>query len=131
MTLLIRWAKFAAVGAMGSALQLVALALLNGWRPGHYLVASTIAIELALLHNFAWHALYTWRDRPGGSAGQQFVRFHFSNGLVSMAGNLILMRMLVGTLAVPVIAANALAIAACGFVNFWLGDTWVFATRRA
>ena len=130
MKTLLRWCKFNLVGAMGMAVQLAALALFNRWSGGHYLVATAAAIELTLLHNFAWHLRYTWRDRSDGSTLAQLVRFHLSNGLVSMAGNLVLMRLLVEEAHLPVLSANALAILSCSIVNFCLGDSWVFAPQR-
>jgi len=128
---LIRLVKFNLVGAMGMIVQLCALALLNRWAPGHYLYASAAAVELAILHNFAWHMSYTWRDRKDHSGRlSQLIRFHLSNGLVSMLGNLALMRILVEELRLPVLAANGIAILCCSLVNFGLGDAWVFAARR-
>jgi putative flippase GtrA len=92
----IRWGKFNLVGAMGMAVQLGTLALLERLIAGHYLYASAAALEITLLHNFVWHVHYTWRDRRDGSALlAQLTRFHLSNGLVSMVGNLALMRILV------------------------------------
>jgi putative flippase GtrA len=98
--------------------------------PGHYLLASAAAIELTLLHNFVWHVHYTWRDRRGDSAMPgQLMRFHLSNGLVSMLGNLALMRVLVREGHMPVLAANCIAILCCSLVNFCLGNNWAFAAR--
>jgi len=126
-----RWGKFNLVGAVGMVVQLAALALLNRWVSGHYLVASVAAVELALLHNFVWHLRYTWHDRRDGSTRlNQLLRFHLSNGLVSMLGNLALMRILVQEARIPVMAANGIAILCCSVVNFSLGDSWVFAVRR-
>ena len=128
MKTLIRWSKFNLVGAIGMVVQLAVLWLLNRWMAGHYLYASAIAVEVTLLHNFAWHIRYTWRDRRDDSSRtSQLVRFHLSNGLVSMLGNLALMRLLVDEARLPVIAANAIAILCCSLVNFCLGDGWVFA----
>ena len=127
MNAVVRWGKFNLVGAMGMAMQLAALAAINHCAPGHYLYATAAAIEIAVLHNFVWHLHYTWRDRRGGSAMVQLVRFHLSNGLVSMAGNLVLMRVLVAEARVPVLAANAIAILGCSLINFWMGDCWAFA----
>jgi putative flippase GtrA len=124
----IRWWKFNLVGAMGMALQLVALALINRWTGGHYLCAAAIAMEFALLHNFVWHLHYTWRDRRDDSAlPSQLLRFHLSNGLVSMLGNLALMRILVREAHLPVLASNSIAILCCSILNFCLGDLWAFA----
>jgi putative flippase GtrA len=128
MNTLIRWGKFNLVGAIGMVVQLAALALLNRWTAGHYLIASAAAIEITLLHNFVWHLHYTWRDRRDRSALlAQLVRFHLSNGLVSMVGNLALMRILVQQAHLPLLVSNCIAILCCSVVNFCLGDRWSFA----
>jgi putative flippase GtrA len=56
----------------------------------------------------------------------RLIRFHLSNGAVSIAGNLLLMRWLVGGLHIPLMPANFAAIAACSLINFALGDRFVF-----
>ena len=130
MNTVIRWGKFNLVGAVGMVVQLAVLAVLNRCVPGHYLLASAAAIEITLLHNFVWHLHYTWRDRRDNSALMtQLLRFHLSNGLVSMLGNLALMRVLVQQAHMPVLIANAIAILCCSIVNFWLGDGWAFAAH--
>jgi putative flippase GtrA len=127
MNTLIRWGKFNLVGAIGVAVQLAALALFNRLAPGHYLCATAAAIELTLLHNFVWHLHFTWRDRRNDSAVlAQLVRFHLSNGLVSMLGNLILMRLLVHQAHLPILLANAVAILCCSILNFVLSNHWAF-----
>ena len=122
MNTFLRWWRFNIVGAMGMVVQLAALALMNRWSGGHYLVASAAAIELAVLHNFVWHVRYTWRDRWDDSAVlSRLLRFHLSNGLVSMAGNLALMRVLVDELRLPVLVANGIAILCCSVVKLLAG----------
>ncbi len=127
MNPLLRWGKFNMVGALGMAVQLGSLAVFNRMAAGHYLIATAAAIELTLLHNFAWHLHFTWRDRREGSAVGQLVRFHLSSGMVSLAGNLALMRLLVHGRHLPVVLANGIAIVCCSVVNFCLGDAWAFA----
>jgi len=128
MNSLTRWLKFNLVGAVGMGLQLGLLALLNRSFPGHYLLVSSVALEVTLLHNFVLHLNYTWRDRSCGSTRLvQLLRFHLSNGMVSMVGNLALMRVLVHGVRMPVVAANALAILCCSMLNYCLGDSWAFA----
>ncbi len=128
MNALVRWGKFNLVGAGGVVVQLAALALLNHFAPGHYLMCTAAAIEIALLHNFAWHVRYTWRDRrDGGPIVGPLLRFHFSNGMVSLVGNLLLMRILVQAAHFAVLPANGVAILFCSVVNFGFGDRWVFA----
>ena len=132
MNTLIRWGKFNAVGVMGMMLQLTALAVFERCAPAHYLVASAAAVELAVLHNFAWHLHYTWRDRADDSAPLvRLVRFHLSNGLVSMVGNLAILRFLVQKARVPILIADSIAILLCSLINFCLGDHWVFRANTA
>lgn len=121
-----RWLKFNAVGAMGMVVQLGLVAVFNHLMAGRYLLATALAIEITLLHNFFWHVRYTWRDRKDSAGVGPLVRFHLSNGLVSMVGNLALMPLLVGLMGMPVLVANGVAILCCSVVNFWLGDGWVF-----
>lgn len=130
MSPFLRWCRFNLVGAMGMGVQLGLLAVFNRLLRGHYLCAASAAVELTLLHNFTWHVQYTWRDRRESSSRlQQFVRFHLSNGAVSILGNLGLMRLLVGTANVPVLPANLVAILCCSVANYCLGDGWAFAAR--
>jgi putative flippase GtrA len=125
LTTFVRWWKFNLVGAAGMVVQLGALAVFNRWMGRHYLWASAAAIEITLLHNFIWHSRYTWRDRPIGF--RQLLRFHLSNGLVSMLGNLVLMDVLVGVAGLPVEISNVVAIVCCSVANFCLGNRWAFA----
>jgi len=126
---LTHWLRFNLVGVIGVAVQLSALALFNRLLRGHYLLATIAALELTLLHNFVWHLHYTWRDRTG-SIPAQLLRFHLSNGLVSLAGNLLLMRLLVSHAHLPLLAANATAIACCSLANFLLSHYWIFAAQK-
>jgi putative flippase GtrA len=132
VTTLIRWGKFNLVGAIGMALQLAVLALFNRCSGGHYLCASAAAVEVTLLHNFVWHLHFTWSDRRTSSAILgQLLRFHLANGMVSIAGNLLLMRVLAGAAGLPLLAANSIAILCCSIVNFGLGESWAFAGRKS
>lgn len=123
-----RPAKFAFVGAMGIIVQLVALHWLVVIGCG-YLIATIISVEAAVLHNFVWHQKFTWRDRSGFTSaglGSRLLRFHLSNGLISIAGNILLMRIFVGEFGISVVPANLLSITACCLTNFVASDRWVF-----
>ena len=126
MNALLRWGKFNAVGGMGMAVQMGSLWALNRWLPGHSFWASAVAVEMAVVHNFVWHVRYTWRERMG-SPWRMAVRFHLANGLVSVVGNVVLIRILYGMWHVPLMVANLLAVGCCSVVNFGLGEGWVFA----
>jgi putative flippase GtrA len=129
----LRWLKFNFVGALGIGVQLAALAALT--RLGlWYLAATALAVEAAVLHNFVWHERMTWRDRATPVLRHllgRFLRFQLANGLISLAGNLLVMRLLVGALHLPVLWANLGAITACGVVNFLVSDRLVFVDRRS
>ena len=124
-----RWLVFNAVGAMGIVVQMgILLALVSGFKV-RYLPATGIAVEAAVLHNFFWHEHWTWSDRTK-SAESSFIHrfwgFHLTNGALSIAGNLILMRFFVEDLGLKYLAANALAIALCAILNFVASDRLVF-----
>jgi putative flippase GtrA len=128
-----RWLRFNAVGAMGIVVQLAALGALRGGLGLPYLAATAVAVELAVLHNFAWHERWTWKDRTGRHSGvaMRLVRFHLGNGIISLLVNLGLMRLLVGRFHIQYIAANLAAIAAGSIANFMVGEWLVFGATAA
>jgi putative flippase GtrA len=124
----IRWLKFNFVGAIGIAVQLGMLSLLNCLKL-NYMLATALAVESAVLHNFLWHERFTWRDRGSRHVRDSIaclIRFNLTTGAVSIAGNLLLMRLLVGQSHLPLFLANLLSIAGCSLVNFLITDRWVF-----
>ena len=124
-----RWLKFNSVGAIGIGVQLAALSFLAGGLGMNYLVATALAVELAVLHNFLWHERWTWADRfVNGRRGwaKRLLQFNLTTGTVSIAGNLLFMRFFVGTLEIHFMVANLMTIAACSIVNFLVADRLVF-----
>ena len=131
MKTLSRTAVFALVGALGFGCQLGVLHLLVG--AGLAVSISTaLAVLTAVAHNFLWHRGWTWRDRPAsaGSPHGQFLRFVGLNGLVSLAGNVVITAGLAGS-GLPVLAANAVAVVVCSLANFVLANRLVFAAASA
>ena len=124
------WLKFNAVGAIGIVVQLAALAILKSLLHMEYLLATALAVEVAVLHNFIWHQRWTWADRAGTTAAARLVRFNLSTGTVSVAANLLFMRLLVGQLHMQYLLANLSSIAAASLANFLLSDLVVFRDRR-
>ncbi|HYG97865.1 MAG TPA: GtrA family protein [Terriglobales bacterium] len=132
-TTVVRWFKFNFVGAIGIVVQLVALSILKSALGLHYLLATAVAVETAVLHNFLWHERFTWTERCTGSRRDMFsrlARFNLSTGLISILGNLLLMRMLVEHFEVHYILANMIAIGTCSLVNFLVSDQMVFRKLR-
>lgn len=126
----VRWLKFNFVGGIGIGVQLATLALLVHVLEIPYLIATVAAVETALLHNFVWHERFTWLDRTRASHPRQvagrLLRFHAGNGVISLVGNVLLMRLLVGVFGLEPLIANAIAIAACALLNFAAGEWFVF-----
>lgn len=128
-----RWVKFNLVGGIGIFVQLAALAVFRSWLRLDYLLATGLAVEIAVVHNFLWHERFTWADRRAARPLQSFIRlakFNASNGLVSIIGNLLLMRLLVGEFKVNYFVSNLIAIVVCSLVNFLLGDRFVFGPDK-
>lgn len=136
---LLRWCKFNLVGGIGIGVQFGALFLLKGVLHFNYLAATAIAVETAVMHNFVWHEQFTWSDRTKSDRTksnrlkpsrrrplQRFLRFHLSNGAVSIFGNLALMKVMVGQAHMNYLLANAIAITLCSLANFLVSETWVF-----
>jgi putative flippase GtrA len=124
-----RWLKFNLVGAIGIVVQLAVLGILNGVLTVGYLPATALAVEAAVLHNFLWHERFTWADRASVTRRQallRLVRFNLTTGAVSILGNLLLMKLLVGQAHVPALAANLASIAGCSLVNFLVSEYVVF-----
>ncbi|MDQ1639999.1 MAG: hypothetical protein QOF62_3338 [Pyrinomonadaceae bacterium] len=124
------WIKFNVVGVLGFVLQLGALFVLtHRSHPISYLTATALAVELAILNNFFWHQLWTWRDRPSLSVNEtlrRLAKFNITTGLVSIAGNLVFMSILVGRFGLAIVLANLISVLACSLLNFILADRLAF-----
>jgi putative flippase GtrA len=126
-----RFFRFNAVGVAGFAVQLAVVWLLSHVASGsggtwHMAGITAVAVEAAILHNFFWHERWTWADRPttGRARMARFVRFHATNGIVSIAGNVGIVTLLAG---LHPIAATTIAVLICSVVNFTAGDRLVFS----
>lgn len=127
--LLARLGKFNLVGLLGAVLQLLLLYVFTKRLHVSAIAATPIAVEIVVLHNFAWHERLTWRDRELRSGRQRIARlwrFHVGNGLTSVVGNTALVYCLVERLRAPVLPSAIAAILFCSLINFFLADQWVY-----
>ena len=121
--------KFNLVGLIGVGVNMGAFAILREAAHVEYLAATALAVEISVLHNFVWHEKFTWRDRASIGARQaawRLCRFHAGNGVVSILGNIGLMRLFAGGLHWNQYAAQITAIALCALANFAVGEWFVF-----
>jgi putative flippase GtrA len=131
----VRWCKFNFVGGIGIGVQFAALFLVKGVLHFNYLAATAIAVEAAVVHNFVWHEQFTWVDRMTSGSDKprwrrsllRLVRFNLTNGVVSILGNLALMKVMVGQGHMNYLLANGIAITLCSLANFLVSEEWVFA----
>lgn len=126
--------KFYTVGGVGIIVQLAALTLYTGYFKWNYLIATALAVETAILHNFLWHERWTWRDHnlynPAGIFGR-LIRFNLTNGALSLSANVLLMRFFVGTLHIHYFIANIFSVGSCSILQFAVSHYYVFRSRKA
>jgi putative flippase GtrA len=127
----IRWLKFNAVGGIGIGAQLLVLRALKTGLHLDYLLATALSVEAAVVHNFLWHERFTWADRRKGEGFARFLKFNLTIGLFSIAGNILLMKLLVGVMALQFLVANGIAITICSIFNFAMSDRFVFQPRAS
>ena len=126
---MMRWLKFNAVGAMGMAVQITTLAVGVHLLELHYILATVLAVEAALLHNFVWHVTWTWPAHTGLHRRplRSLLYFQLISGTVSIAGNTGFMWILVATAQLEPVLANLICIGACSLVNFAACSRFVFS----
>ena len=120
-----RWLKFNAVGLGGILLQLAVLALLTSILGMNYVPATALAVEAAIIHNYLWHERYTWADRHP-NVRWRFLKFNLTTGVLSVAGNIGMMSLLVAKLHLHYLVSNGISIAVCSIANYLLSDRFVF-----
>ena len=123
-----RWLKFCMVGLGGMAVQLSLIRLLAA-AGLDYLLATALAVEAAVLHNFIWHQNFTWSDRPNPGFWLTLRRlavFNLTTGAISIIGNVICMKVIAGCFAIPILIANMITIALCSLPNFLASDYVIF-----
>jgi putative flippase GtrA len=121
-----QYIRFNAVGMLGAAVQLAVLHLCMRALGIQYVVATAVAVEIALLHNFAWHQMWTWKSLPWRGWPSRLMRFQLANGLISIASNAVLTIVFHEFARLPVLAANLAAIVMTALLNFGLARSWVF-----
>jgi dolichol-phosphate mannosyltransferase len=122
----IRCLRFTAVGGVGVVVQLIVLGFLKTELHLHYLLATGLAVEFTVLHNYLWHDQFTWVDRRPEQRFMRALKFNLTTGLSSMGGNVALMALFVGSMHMRYLVANTLTIAVCAAVNFLVSDRFVF-----
>lgn len=116
---------------MGAVVQFGILAILTSRFGVEPLLSTAIAVEAAVIHNFAWHERWTWADRIGNaetiwSRFKRFCQFNVSTGFFSIGLNVLLTYYAMRTIGASYLIANLFAIAAASLFNFFVSELIVF-----
>ena len=117
--------RFAVVGASGYVVNLaVYRTALDGGV--EYRAAATLAFMVAVVNNFVWNRLWTFREASGNVGGQaaRFVVVSTAAFLVSLG----MLSLLVRDVGTSKIVAQAIAIVAVTPVSFLGNKLWSFGT---
>jgi dolichol-phosphate mannosyltransferase len=119
-----RFLRFCLVGLTGVALDMTVLHLLFGLWSLPMNLSAIAASELAIINNFIWNDRWTFGDiaKHQRSRRKKFKRFAKFN-IVCLMGlilKVLLLNLLVGGFGMNVYGANAIAILAVTFWNFWI-----------
>jgi dolichol-phosphate mannosyltransferase len=124
--------KFSLVGFSGILVDITIFQILmsRATARSHFLLAKLCSAETALINNFAWNEVWTFRRAVrahirGNGRLIRFMRFHIICGAgVGLA--ILMLQIFHGILAFPPFTANLLAISLTTMWNFWLNAllTW-------
>jgi dolichol-phosphate mannosyltransferase len=119
-----RFARFAAVGFSGVAVDMTILWLLRGRLGWPLTAAKLVAAEMAIANNFLWNDLWTFGDvaRQQGYGLTRLRRFAKFNAICAagLALSVGLLEMQVGIFRINPYLANGVAIAVTTGWNFWM-----------
>jgi putative flippase GtrA len=121
-----RCMKFYAVGGLGILVQLAALQMMTAAFHFNYMLATALAVEAAIVHNYLWHDRFTWADRRDSRTLSRFLKFNLTSGVLSILANVAIMRILLTLWNLNYLLANLVTITACSVVNFLVSDRVVF-----
>lgn len=122
------WAQLVRFGLVGASGYVVNLAVYTAVLHGaglDFRLASAAAFLVAVLNNFFWNRVWTFRARDG-HAGFQAARF-FVVSVAAWAFSLGVLQVLVVELDVQKVAAQAIAIVVATPLNFLGNKLWSFA----
>lgn len=126
-----RMSRFAAVGALGTVVNLLVMALLvHGLIGINYVVAAVIAAEVSILHNFVLQERFVFRDmRDGVSSWRgrltQHLLFNNAEALVRLP----FLVLLVETLLVWALLAQAVTLAIAFVARFLFASRVVYSPK--
>jgi len=126
---LIRFIKFGIVGGSGIFVNMGFLWFFTEIVGLYYLISSVLAIALAMISNFIWNDLWTWRDRgePGLNAYlTRLAKFIVVSSFAGYVGNLGVLWILTHFFHLYYLISNLFGIAVGTILNYSINNFWTF-----
>jgi dolichol-phosphate mannosyltransferase len=129
----VRFVKFGIVGGSGFLVNMGFLWLFTEVVGLFYIISSILAIAIAMVNNFIWNDLWTWRGK--GEAGRRafFIRllkFCIVASIAGYGGNLGILWLLTRFFQLHYLIANIFGIAVGTVINYFLNHYWTFAANE-
>ena len=126
-----RMSRFAAIGVLGTLVNLGVMAvLMHGTLNVNYVVASVVAAEVSILHNFLLQERFVFRDMRHGYLMTRLAQFLGFNNVEALVRIPILIAV-VEWLTAPPVAAQALLITVAFVGRFVFTSRVIYSPRRA
>ncbi|MBN1981250.1 MAG: GtrA family protein [Chitinivibrionales bacterium] len=128
-----RFIRFGIVGISGIFVNQGVLYCVTEFLKIDYKISSLIAIEIAILSNFALNSRWTWKDRQTGSIADtavQLLKFNFSSIITAILFNWIILVVLTEYFSVQYMISNLIGIVIASAANFFLSNFWAFSPRK-
>ena len=129
---LVRFIKFGIVGGSGIFVNMGLLWFFTEVIGFYYLVSSVLAIALAMINNFIWNDLWTWRDRRTPGSKAYFIRmakFITVSSIAAYVGNLGVLWILTHFFHLYYMISNLFGIAVGTVMNYSVNNFWTFKPR--
>ena len=128
----IRFIKFGIVGGSGILVNMGFLWFFTEMVGLYYLISSVLAIALAMISNFIWNDLWTWRDRgePGVKAYlSRMAKFIAVSSIAAYIGNLGILWILTHFFHIYYLISNLIGIAVGTALNYSVNNLWTFKSK--
>lgn len=131
---IVRFVKFGIVGGSGIFVNMGGLWFFTEVVGFYYLISSVLAIALAMISNFIWNDLWTWRDRgePGVKAYlTRMAKFIVVSSIAAYIGNLGILWILTHFFHIYYLISNLVGIGVGTVLNYSVNNIWTFRARKS
>jgi len=131
---IVRFVKFGIVGGSGIFVNMGGLWFFTEVVGFYYLISSVLAIALAMISNFIWNDLWTWRDRgePGVKAYlTRMAKFIVVSSIAAYIGNLGILWILTHFFHIYYLISNLVGIGVGTVLNYSVNNIWTFRARNS